>query len=302
MALWNALLQIRETLVNVETFPRSISINLGEKVEVILNKESLNDDVIILCNDLFSGDNPLNDRFSLIEVRNHTAVSHEELKMLEMYLPYACLGFFGKRHKKCFAISHFAQTLDGRIATFTGDSKWIGNDENLLHAHRMRALCDAILVGVKTLEKDNPRLNVRKVIGPDPIKVIIGGNGQICSERFHAIDSSTIVFKDSKNDLETFESVLIQKEPQFDLKSVLSILADKGIYSVYVEGGSYTTSCFLEQNALDQVQIHFSGKILGSGTSSFSFGNIKEIKDAVTFRNGRFIPMGDEMMYIGNLK
>lgn len=302
MALWNALLQIREVLLNLQDNPNSISINLAEREEVIINNESLNDDIIIHCNDRFTGDNPLNDHNNLfIEVRNNTAISSVELKMLEMYLPYACLGFFGKRHNKCFAISHFAQTLDGRIATLTGDSKWIGNDENLLHAHRMRALCDAILVGVKTLETDNPQLNVRKVPGPDPIRVIIGGNGQLCSERFHAVDSNTIVFKESKNGLEPFESILIHKEPQFDLKSVLGVLADKGIYSVYIEGGSYTTSSFLEQKALDQVQIHFSGKILGSGTNSFAFGNIGEIKDAVTFSNGRFIPMGDEMMYIGNL-
>jgi diaminohydroxyphosphoribosylaminopyrimidine deaminase/5-amino-6-(5-phosphoribosylamino)uracil reductase len=164
----------------------------------------------------------------------------------------------------------------------------------------MRALCDGILVGSKTLERDNPRLNVRKVKGSDPVKVIIGGNGQIDATKYHAIESSTLVFKNINDNSDKYICIETPEQPIFDLNNILKILATKQIFSVYVEGGSYTTSCFLEQKALDQVQIHFSSKILGSGISSFKFGAIPEIKDAIEFKSSRFRPVGTEMMFIGN--
>ena len=298
MILWDVLIEIKNKLAQRTTLPKAIAVGFksGLKITFEPNEES---EFIIHVHG--SSVDPFRKDFIEIERNGGLVINGRELDLFKLYFPYTCLNFFGKKRKKTFAISHFAQTLDGRIASFTGDSKWIGNEENLVHAHRMRALCDAILVGAKTIERDNPRLNVRKVAGSDPVKVVIGGNGQFSKQHFHAIGPRTIVFKDHKVKGEIFDCVVIPKEPDYDLTNVLEILARKGIYSVYVEGGAYTTSSFLKQKALDQVQLHFSNRILGSGTSSFLVDGIAEVKEAITFKSSQYVPMGNEMMFVGNV-
>lgn len=300
--IWEAIVKIRAELKSVEKLPESIAIRFRSQSEIAFDENWGDSDLTILIKtDSTEMINPLQDLSFDIKILKNAQFGNIDLEQLQFYLPFAFCGFFGRKYQKCYSISHFAQTLDGKIATNIGESKWIGNEENLIHAHKMRALCDGILVGSRTLERDNPKLNVRKVTGIDPVKIILGGNGQLSTKKYHAIESSSLVFKGSKESSESFDCVLMPKDSPFDLHSVLKILAEKGIYSVYIEGGSYTTSCFLKQKALDQVQIHFSSKILGSGVSSFEFGNIQEIKDAITFRSVRFVPKGNEMMFVGNL-
>jgi len=302
MGIWEAIVKIYDKLKTVETLPKVISIQLFEpSVEVaFLNRKKEEAEVnILLIEQGAELINPLEDHFFDIETKHK--VDEHELNLLSFYLPFAFCAFFGRKSQKCFSISHFAQTLDGKIATTIGDSKWIGNEENLVHAHRMRALCDGIVVGARTLMRDNPKLNVRKVSGSDPIKIIIGGNGLLVPDKYHALESTTIVFQKTRNEAAIYDGVLMPQNTVFDLGDILKILVKKGVYSIYIEGGAYTTSCFFEQRALDQVQIHFSSKILGSGVTAFNFGNVQEIKDSVKFQSARFKPMGSEMMFIGNL-
>jgi diaminohydroxyphosphoribosylaminopyrimidine deaminase/5-amino-6-(5-phosphoribosylamino)uracil reductase len=300
--IWEAIVKIRAAVKSVEELPKSIAIRFRSQAEIAIDENWEDADLkILIKTDSTEAINPLQDFLFDIKVSKNAQLRNIDLEQLRFYLPFTLCGFFGRKYQKCYAISHFAQTLDGKIATNVGDSKWIGNKENLIHAHKMRALCDGILVGSRTLERDNPKLNVRRVTGIDPVKIILGGNGQLGAKKYHAIEASSLVFKGSKGPSETFDCVVMPKNSPFDLHDVLKILAEKGIYSVYIEGGSYTTSCFLNQKALDQVQIHFSSKILGSGVSSFDFGNIQEIKDAITFQSVRFVPKGNEMMFVGNL-
>lgn len=300
--IWEAIVKICSALKAVETLPTFISIRLLEFSAVIAFDDIKNEEAevsIRLKDKGLDFINPLEDHFFDIETKE--GIDEQEFDLLSFYLPFAFCGYFGRKNQKCFSISHFAQTLDGKIATSIGDSKWIGNEENLVHAHRMRALCDGIVVGVRTLERDNPKLNVRKVSGSDPVKIILGGNGLLDSEQYHALESSTIVFQKSIDKTSTYDCVLMPETSVFDLSDILKILVKRGVYSIYIEGGSYTTSCFLEQRALDQVQIHFSSKILGSGVAAFNFGNIQEIKESINFQSVRFKPMGNEMMFLGNL-
>ncbi|WP_020526727.1 RibD family protein [Flexithrix dorotheae] len=236
-----------------------------------------------------------------IEVKSNFHFSEKELEMLRLYLPYALLPFYAAKNKKCYAISHFAQTLDGRIASHSGDSKWIGNEENLIHAHRMRALCDAILIGSKTLNQDNPRLNVRLVKGKNPVKVIIGGD-DLAIDDYQAVDDNTIMFCQNHFELNPcYEKISLKKNVVYSASQILKSLWEKGINSVYIEGGSFTTSNFLKQEALDQIQLHISPKIIGSGTNSFAFSGIIQMDEAIQFKQSKFIAMGSEIMFMGNL-
>src|SRR5580704_11250626 len=72
-----------------------------------------------------------------------------------------------------FVLGRVAQSLDGYIATRDGESVWISGPDDLRHTHRLRALCDAVVVGAKTIRADNPRLTTRLVDGPSPVRVVL---------------------------------------------------------------------------------------------------------------------------------
>ncbi len=299
MKIWDALLLIKKHFQTASQFPREISIHLEEVVDVDFSHVEGADVYLVFDVEKMAQLNPFQKEFQFFKIKDHLGLDQKERQCLELYFPYVVLPFFGAKMNKCFAISHFAQTLDGRIASSTGDSKWIGNEENLIHAHRMRALCDGILVGAKTVTTDNPRLNVRKVKGEDPIKVIIGDADDLDQDSYHALGPDTLIYK--KPEGLNGNGHPYTNGADLDLRQLLSGLKEKEIYSVYIEGGSFTTSSFIKQQQLDQIQLHFAPKVLGAGVNSFSFEGVNQVEDAITFSESKFVPIGDEMMFVGNL-
>jgi len=237
-----------------------------------------------------------------VEIKKNSVFQEKEARLLCAYLPYSLISHFSRKNEKCYAISHFAQMLDGRIASSSGDSKWIGNKENLVHAHRMRALCDGILIGSHTLHNDNPALNVRLVKGNNPVKIVIGGNN-FNFKAYRAIDENSIIFNQNYPDFKNVHQhiLLDKKNGQYSTKEILHTLYRKGLHSVYIEGGSYTTSTFLKQHAIDQLQLHITPKIQGSGLIGFQFDGLNSIKEAIQSSSYRFVPVGDHIMFIGEL-
>jgi len=231
---------------------------------------------------------------------NHSLrpLEHQEI---EQYLPYAVLPYFSHQHSKTFAISHFAQTLDGRIASCSGDSKWIGNWENLTHAHKMRAMCDAILVGASTLKTDQPRLNVRHVTGVNPLRVVIGNS--ISDDDIRSSSGEPVLVINTHNSTKLNEQVTLDAavDGRIEGQAILRALYQRGVTSLYIEGGANTTSHFLKTLALDQVQVHVTPRILGSGVTGFEFGGVETIDQAVEFSNPRFVAMGNQMMFVGEV-
>ncbi|MBX2840740.1 MAG: RibD family protein [Flammeovirgaceae bacterium] len=303
--IWDILLLLKS---EIEKGPNSFHyLSVGGADKIIVGFDEVLENTTLIID--FSGTFRNEGKFTVIESRVPIEIETKtnfhwdakELEILELYLPYSLLPYYSRKYKKCYSISHFAQTLDGRIASFSGDSKWIGNEENLIHAHRMRALCDAILIGSKTLNQDNPRLNVRLVKGKNPVKVIVGGD-ELAIEDYNTVDDNTIMFCQNHFDLNPcYEKISLEKNEVYNASQILKSLLKKGIHSVYIEGGSFTTSNFLKQNALDQIQLHFSPKILGSGTNSFSFEGIMQMDEAIQFKNPKFIKIGSEIMFMGNL-
>jgi riboflavin-specific deaminase-like protein len=268
-----------------ESVSRSCTIRLQFKEDNIKHDDA---DIIIDCFKPF-----------LSKLKYNQAVSFPDRRLLEMYVPYAVLPFFAMHFTKTFVVAHFAQTIDGRIASVKGDSKWIGNQENLVHAHRMRALLDGIIIGSRTLSSDNPKLTVRHVTGENPRKILIGGdeldlkNFNIGHEEFISVNQNP----GSKGLSYQFK----KKKNLYNAKEILNALFELGIYSVYIEGGAITTSAFLIQNSIDQIQAHFAPIILGSGTTGFNFDGVKYLEEAIYFKSFRYVPIGDQMMFIGEL-
>lgn len=131
---------------------------------------------------------------------------------LRLYLPLILGGLRARKNKMCFAMGHLAQTLDGKIASHSGSSRWISNEANLIHAHRLRALCDAVAVGWRTAVADNCQLNVRFVEGHNPTRIVIDPKGRIESYvdslKLFTDDGPTIVLVEKKETRRRLEKVL----------------------------------------------------------------------------------------------
>jgi diaminohydroxyphosphoribosylaminopyrimidine deaminase / 5-amino-6-(5-phosphoribosylamino)uracil reductase len=231
-----------------------------------------------------------------VEVVQRGAMPESALALLRLYLPYCLAPIEARRRRRAIAVSHFAHTLDGRIATQGGDSRWIGCPENLVHAHRMRALCDAVLIGAGTLRRDRPRLNVRHVPGIDPIRIVIG-SGPLDLSCLTECSSTPVltIGRDQSLDLTTAAG----GQRRVEGRALLEALFARGIHSVLVEGGAATTTALLADGAIDVVQLHIEPLLLGSGLTPFTRPPVELIADALTFRSQTFVPVGTGVMFIG---
>ena len=247
-------------------------------------------------------------RFLFYMVRGHIETSAPNIgdmgMWIKLYLQTILARTFAKRVNRTITIGHFAQTLDGKIATVTNDSKWIGNEENLIHAHRMRALCDGIIVGRSTFQIDNPTLNVRHVEGSDPRKIIIGQGNPAFRELLKSRKDGIIAFVSAE--FETNEHVQAitlpsDHEGQMECSDVLKKLYELGIEVVYIEGGASTTSNFIRSKLLDYLQVHISPIIFGSGKDAFLLPTIYKVDEAISFIDYDFYTIGRAPMFAGVL-
>ena len=240
-----------------------------------------------------------------ITLYNRKGLTEKEVLFFKKYLPYCFLSLKAKRLKRAITITHFAQTLDAKIATNTGDSKWIGNSENLIHAHRMRALCDGVLIGSRTVEADNPKLNVRHVNGKNPVRIVLGNPNSDFKSLLTCSNEKILVFGKEKLRVSApLESIVLPTMcPKYGIKplAILEKLFQFGIHSVYIEGGAKTTSNFVNSKAVDILQLHIAPMIFGSGKASITLPNIERVKEAISFQEYNFLPFGDSMMFTGFL-
>ena len=226
------------------------------------------------------------------------------IALIETYGLYCFAIVESHRKKRSIVISHFAQSLDARIATVSGDSKWIGNEQNLIHAHRMRALCDAVIVGKNTLLADEPKLTTRHVSGKHPVRIIMGDLDREMMSLV-ANDVSPVIVTGkitgtydyahiSQLECSRMEDVIAPSE-------LLQQLYSMNIYSIYLEGGPNTTSIFLSQRAVDILQLHISPLLFGSGLTYRMLPVIDKVDEAICFKSYRYMPMADAIMFVGQI-
>ncbi|MBK6950425.1 MAG: RibD family protein [Haliscomenobacter sp.] len=230
------------------------------------------------------------------------ALSGQETRFLELYLPYIFLAQHAQVKGRAIAVGHLAQTLDGRIATESGHSQWIGNASNLDHAHRMRALCDSILIGRGTLETDQPQLTVRRTSGSNPIRIVVGSRIVDLSSLQLASEEKILVFSEHAPTAPhpAVQTVLLPGGERNCL-FILDRLFHLGIHSVWVEGGAVTLSRFLQEQLLDVIQLHIAPILLGSGKVGIQLEPVHRIPQALTFVSSTYFMLEDEMMFCGQV-
>lgn len=178
-------------------------------------------------------------------------------------------------------VAQLGLSLDGRIATDTGDSRYINDSEALTHLHRLRALVDVVLVGAGTARMDNPRLNVRMCKGRSPARAVIDPNGTVGpSAKVWANDGARCLVFGGSSELPAHVERLPVPRGEVATSDVIATLAERGLRRVLVEGGADTLTRFLEQQTVDELHLLYGRVIIGSGPVGINLPPIPRLSDA----------------------
>ena len=222
------------------------------------------------------------------------------------------LGSVDEHGWRPFVAVKFAQTLDGRIATASGDSKWISGQEERRVSHALRAACDAVLVGVGTVMTDDPRLTVRMVEGPSPIRVILDSTLRAPAEsNVFSGDAHTVVITTERSapdrrmalgSLGT-EVVVVGTGPEgsVDLRAALRELRSNGIRSLLVEGGASTITSFLSHGLADRLIVGIAPSVMGSGLDAVGDLSVGRVRDGIRLANREVHVAGDDLLIAGDI-
>jgi diaminohydroxyphosphoribosylaminopyrimidine deaminase/5-amino-6-(5-phosphoribosylamino)uracil reductase len=184
-------------------------------------------------------------------------------------------------------VGQLGQTLDGRIATVTGQSKYINGRPGLTHLHQLRALLDAVVVGVGTAIADDPQLNVRLVSGKNPARVVIDPKGKLNTEARVWLDDGTRRLWVVSEGVETTspKGVEMVALPALDGRiaplDILKCLHQRGLNRVLIEGGAETVSRFLQAGCLDRLHLIVAPILMGSGRARLNLPAIEHMDQAL---------------------
>lgn len=221
--------------------------------------------------------------------------------------------FFGyHRNKRPWVVVKTAQTLDGCIATRSGDSQWISGPDARGLAHRLRAEVDAVVVGMGTVITDNPALTVRHVEGENPVRIILTTSldfPEKCQVLTNNDDSKTVVATTRDKVSEVGRRGLLSgvavwgfataEDGWVDPAGLLEKADEEGLQSLLIEGGGAVVTSFLRRGLVDKwVQI-IAPKIVGGGVDAVGDLKIRALSDAIRFDRKRFEALGDDMVFTG---
>ena len=171
----------------------------------------------------------------------------------------------------CLIVGQLGQSLDGRVATESGHSKYINGPGGLVHLHRLRTLVDVVVVGVGTAIADDPQLTVRRVSGPQPARVVIDPKGRLGADARMFADNGVrrLLITEQRTRCTAPAGVEVITLPtidgQFAPSAILAALAGCGMRRMLIEGGADTISRFLVAGCLDRLHVMVAPIILGVG-------------------------------------
>ena len=214
-----------------------------------------------------------------------------------------------------FVLLKMAMTADGKIATTTGDSKWISSQDSLKLAHWLRVRYAAVLVGIGTVNADDPQLTARHVDGRDPVRIVLDPRGEI------NLDAKILHLESEANTIIATTSMSPEKERKLinatsnvevwrfaetptgrvDLDSLLTKLGEAGLDSLFVEGGSGVAASFLEAELIDKIRFVVAPKLIGGAEAPSPMGGagIAMMADAIKLNDFACEKLGDDIVIEG---
>ncbi len=225
--------------------------------------------------------------------------------LVDLYLPI-CSATIARP----IAVGHLGQSIDGFIATPTGDSQFVTGAENLLHMHRLRALCDAVIVGAGTVAADDPQLTTRQVEGPNPLRVVIDPMRRLAPDyRVFQDGAAPTIYVCRTRHLQGDAPQVGQAEVMgvhdgpsgMDLAEVIARLRARGCARIFVEGGGVTVSAFLAAKLLDRVQIAVAPMLIGMGRPALRLPAPNLLSECARPRH-RVFRMGGDMLFDCDLR
>ena len=225
-------------------------------------------------------------------------------KQNEVYIKYI-------KTKRPFVILKLAMSLDGKIATSTGDSKYITSREARKYVHQLRSDMDAVMVGINTITRDNPILDARLVKGKNPTKIIVDSTLKI-SERAKVFKDPTKVIiattkKAQKKKIDKLHQkgvqvlVLKPKAGLVDLNELMKELGKSGITPIMVEGGAELSGNAIKERIIDRILIFTAPKIIGNGLGPIKNLGIKKVNKAIKLKNIITKKIGKDLLVEGDL-
>jgi 3,4-dihydroxy 2-butanone 4-phosphate synthase/GTP cyclohydrolase II len=218
------------------------------------------------------------------------------------------LGAVRARSDRPYVLLKYAQTLDGRIATRSGDSKWISGESERRVSHALRAACDAVLVGAGTVGKDDPQLTVRLVPGTTPMRVVLDSTLRSpVTAKVFAGGATTVVFTTTAADAGRRAElraagvavrVVAAGPTGVDLLAVLAHLRRSGVESLMVEGGAAVITSVLAAGVADRLVVSLSPTIVGAGVEAIGDLGVDRVADGVRLAN-RSVCLTEEDVLLG---
>ncbi len=183
-------------------------------------------------------------------------------------------------------VGQIGQSLDGRIATMSGHSRYINGPAGLAHLHRLRALVDAVIVGVGSALADDPQLTVRHVAGPDPVRVVLDPRGRLTRTARLLVDDGVrrvvVTARGVTCELPGVELLALPAiDGHIEPAAILTALAGLGLRRVLIEGGPDTLSRFMAAGCLDRLHVVVAPIILGGGRPCLSLETIDRVDQAL---------------------
>lgn len=209
-----------------------------------------------------------------------------------------------------FVTLKYAQSLDGRIATSTGDSRWISSERARRFAHRLRAIHDAVLVGIGTVLADDPQLTVRMIKGRNPLRVIIDSHLRIPQEaKVLQGDAPTLIATASVAPKEKAQAlrqmgieVVEVGGERVELSRLLKELASRGVLSLLVEGGQGVITSFLREGLADELVVIVAPLLIGRGVEAIGDLGVRTLREAKTLRGVKLRRIGQDWVLEAKLR